>query len=48
MSFVENFKYVIIDDDSDMLKGQSFVQTNHFEGLTIEDANKVIEILRTK
>ena len=48
VSFVENFKYVIIDDDSDMLKDQSFVQTNYFEGLTTEDANKVIEILGTK
>ena len=47
VSFVENFKYVSIDDDSDMIEGQSFVQTNYFEGLTTEDANKVIEILGT-
>ena len=48
MSFAKNFKFVIIDDDPDMLKGQAFVQTNYFKGLTIEDANKVIEILGTK
>ena len=47
VSFAKNFKFVIIDDDSDMLKGQAFVQTNYFKGLITEDANKVIEILGT-
>lgn len=40
-------KYCIIDDNSDMLFEQklNFVQTNGKFGITLEDANKVIQIL---
>lgn len=43
----EPYKYVIIDDDSDMLESQldHFVQTNWEVGLTEEDVNKAIKIL---
>jgi len=39
--------YVIIDDQDDMLKEQKpyFVKTNQWYGLTMEDAEKAIEIL---
>lgn len=40
-------RYVIIDDDSDMLEEQmaNFVKTNGMEGLTFFDSCKVCEIL---
>ena len=41
------WNYVILDDGSDMLAEQknNFIQTDSFEGLTIEHVNKAIEIL---
>jgi hypothetical protein len=41
-------KYVIIDDDTDMLEDQKpyFVKTDPMFGLTIDDCNKVIKILK--
>jgi hypothetical protein len=41
-------KFVIIDDDIDMLDSQSpyFVKTNPIVGLTVEDSIKVITILK--
>ena len=38
-------RYCIIDDDSDMLSHQSFVQTDHISGLTFKKAKEVIKIL---
>jgi len=40
-------RYVIIDDDSDMLESQlnNFIKTNPTYGLTVEDSVKVIQIL---
>lgn len=42
-------KYVIIDDDSDMLLEQApyFIQTDAIEGLSEEDAKKAITILNS-
>lgn len=42
-----DFTYVILDDDSDMLYEQSdyFICCDSFEGLTLEQANKAINIL---
>jgi len=42
-----DFTYVILDDDSDMLYDQSkyFIHCDSMEGLTLEQANKAIEIL---
>ena len=37
----KNYKYVIVDDDSDMLEGQNFVQTDFQTGLTDEDVNEM-------
>ncbi len=37
----KNYKYVIVDDDSDMLEGQNFVQTDFQTGLTDEDVNNM-------
>lgn len=49
VGFVRNpeFRYCIIDDDSDMLLCQkdNFVRTNTEKGLTRKDANKVVKIL---
>lgn len=47
LKYNEVDNYVIIDDDSDMLPEQSdsFVQTDGEYGLTLKDANKVIDIL---
>lgn len=39
------FKYVIVDDDSDMLFHQPFVNVNAVTGLTLYDAIKIIDIL---
>lgn len=43
----EPYKYVILDDDNDMLEEQlnNFVQTDWKEGLTDKDINKAIKIL---
>ena len=43
----QDFSYVILDDDTDMLLEQQpyFVRTNPAEGLTIADTNKAISIL---
>lgn len=42
-----DFSYVILDDDSDMLYEQSkhFICCDSMEGLTLEQANKAIEVL---
>ncbi len=42
-----DFNYVILDDDSDMLYEQSkyFIHCDSMEGLTLEQANKAIEVL---
>lgn len=42
-------KYVILDDDSDMLLEQApyFIQTDSVEGITEEDAEKAIKILNS-
>ena len=42
-----DFTYVILDDDSDMLYEQSkyFICCDSMEGLTLEQANKAIELL---
>lgn len=42
-------KYVILDDDSDMLLEQAtyFIQTDGVEGITEDDVNKAIEILNS-
>lgn len=42
-------KYVIIDDQSDMLPSQmnNFVKVNQWYGLTMQDANKAINILNS-
>lgn len=37
----KNYRYVIVDDDTDMLIGQNFVQTDFKTGLTDEDLNKI-------
>ena len=37
----KNYRYVIISDDSDMLRGQNFVQTDFHTGLTDEDLNEM-------
>lgn len=37
----KNYRYVIVDDDSDMLRGQNFVQTDFHTGLTDEDLNEM-------
>ena len=37
----KNYRYVIVDDDSDMLRGQNFVQTDFQIGLTDEDVNEM-------
>ena len=37
----KNYRYVIVNDDSDMLIGQNFVQTNFQTGLTDEDLNEM-------
>ena len=37
----KNYRYVIVDDDSDMLRGQNFVQTDFQTGLTDEDVNEM-------
>jgi len=43
-------KYVIIDDQNDMLQEQSpyFVRTNHFYGITKSNADLAIQILQSK
>lgn len=40
-------RYVIIDDDTDMLEDQmaNFVKTDPMFGLTVDDCNKIIKIL---
>lgn len=37
----KNYRYVIVDDDSDMLRGQNFVQTDFKIGLNDEDINEI-------
>ena len=37
----KDYRYVIVDDDSDMLEGQNFVQTDFQTGLTDEDINEM-------
>ena len=37
----KDYRYVIVDDDSDMLRGQNFVQTDFQTGLTDEDVNNM-------
>lgn len=37
----KDYRYVIVDDDSDMLEGQNFVQTDFQTGLTDEDVNEM-------
>ena len=37
----KNYRYVIVDDSSDMLRGQNFVQTDFQTGLTDEDVNEM-------
>lgn len=37
----KNYKYVIVSDDSDILRGQNFVQTDFKTGLTDEDVNEM-------
>jgi len=46
----EDYQYVILDDDRDMLYVQrnNFVNTNSTLGLTEEDCEKAVEILNTK
>jgi hypothetical protein len=43
----KDWNYVILDDDSDMLleHKDNFIQCDSMEGLTIEQANKAIEVL---
>jgi hypothetical protein len=43
-------KYVIVDDDSDMLPEQLpyFVKTDNYEGLLYKDYLKVVELLSTE
>jgi hypothetical protein len=43
----ENFTYVILDDDTDMLLEQKdwFIQTDPIKGLSLKDANKAIKLL---
>ena len=44
-----DFTYVILDDDSDMLYEQSnyFIHCDSIEGLTLEQAHKAIEVLKS-
>ena len=42
----KNYRYVIVDDDSDMLRGQNFVQTDFHTGLTDEDVNEMKAFLQ--
>ena len=45
----KDYRYVIVDDDSDMLEGQNFVQTDFQIGLTDEDVNNMkafLEVFR--
>jgi len=46
----EDYTYLILDDDSDMLLEQKdfFVRTDHYQGLTDADVTKSIEILNKK
>jgi hypothetical protein len=46
----EDYQYVILDDDTDMLYTQrnNFINTEPDKGLTIEDSIKAIEILNRK
>lgn len=37
----KKYRYVIVSDDSDMLRGQNFVQTDFQTGLTDEDLNEM-------
>ena len=37
----KNYRYVIVDDYNDMLRGQNFVQTDFQTGLTDEDVNEM-------
>ncbi len=43
----EEFRYVILDDDSDMLLSQkdNFIQTDSLKGLSKDDVEKAIKIL---
>ena len=41
-----NLKYVIIDDDDDMLENQVFLRTNWETGLTDEDVEKCKKYLK--
>lgn len=43
----KDFTYVILDDDSDMLleHKDNFIQCDSIEGLTLEQANKAIDVL---
>ena len=42
----KDYRYVIVDDDSDMLRGQNFVQTDFHTGLTDEDVNEMKAFLQ--
>ena len=37
----KNYRYVIVDDYNDMLRGQNFVQTDFQTGLTDEDVDEM-------
>ena len=37
----KNYKYVIVSDDSDIIRGQNFVQTDFQTGLTDKDINEM-------
>lgn len=37
----KNYKYVIVSDDSDIIRGQNFVQTDFQTGLNDEDLNEM-------
>lgn len=43
----KNYRYVIVDDYNDILRGQNFVQTNFQTGLIDEDINKMKVFLET-
>lgn len=41
----KNYRYVIVDDDSDILRGQNFIQTDFQTGLTDKDLNGMKDFL---
>ena len=46
VELTKDYRYVIVDDDSDMLEGQNFVQTDFQTGLTDEDVNEMKAFLQ--